>query len=377
VECEARGCQGWASLIREGTPHGRTGAPHAVGGRGTPSCEAPCEGAYPTPTLFAFLLRLAVGVLAGLGGLTERMAVTQLVGHSREPRRDGTADGQVAVRHEADQRHRPALPHGPQQDGEVGWGRGQQTAGEADGPGEAVPEDPPHRMADVRLEAIEGEAAPARGGGDALQAGGSGEREGAQCVGALAQMRDRPRGDGHAEVAPVLMDCGQAPGRRRAEGPDARNAIEAKLVRGSGQPALCFRAVGATALRTGTIETAPDGPGERSHVVQGRERTIVMIGGPHRLTAERALTPKRLEGGVRWGSDEVSYVPWGVLSFELLPMVSISHDRRLAHFAILVFFHSVITVLVLTCHTRAVSRIPLAFRATSTICSLTAGDCPG
>jgi hypothetical protein len=31
------------------------------------------------------------------------------------------------------------------------------------------------------------------------------------------------------------------------------------------------------------------------------------------------------------------YVPWGVLSFEVLPIVSISHDRRLAHFPILVF----------------------------------------
>ena len=41
------------------------------------------------------------------------------------------------------------------------------------------------------------------------------------------------------------------------------------------------------------------------------------------------------------------------------------------------FFHAVITVLVLTCNTRAVSRIPLAFRAISTLCSLTAGDCPG
>ena len=40
-----------------------------------------------------------------------------------------------------------------------------------------------------------------------------------------------------------------------------------------------------------------------------------------------------------WGSDETSYVPWGVLSFEVLPIVSISCDRRLAQFAILVFFH--------------------------------------
>jgi hypothetical protein len=40
------------------------------------------------------------------------------------------------------------------------------------------------------------------------------------------------------------------------------------------------------------------------------------------------------------------------------------------------FFSSVMTVLVLMCKTRAVSRIPLAFIAMSTICSFTAGDCP-
>jgi hypothetical protein len=40
------------------------------------------------------------------------------------------------------------------------------------------------------------------------------------------------------------------------------------------------------------------------------------------------------------------------------------------------FLSSVMTVFVLTCKTRAVSRIPLAFIAMSMICSFTAGDCP-
>ena len=39
-----------------------------------------------------------------------------------------------------------------------------------------------------------------------------------------------------------------------------------------------------------------------------------------------------------WGSDEASYVPWGILSLEVLPIVSIWHNQRLASFAILVFF---------------------------------------
>jgi hypothetical protein len=103
----------------------------------------------------------------------------------------------LAVRHDADKRYRHGLPHGPEQDGEVRLGRRQQTAGQEDFPGEAVPEDPQHLMADVRLETIEGQNDPALGLGNALQTGGIGEGEGEQCVVALAQMPDCPWGNGH------------------------------------------------------------------------------------------------------------------------------------------------------------------------------------
>ena len=71
------------------------------------------------------------------------------------------------------------------------------------------------------------------------------------------------------------------------------------------------------------------------YVVQSRNSTIVMIGCPHRLTAGGNDAQAVGECGLLLGSDEASYVPWGVLSFEFLPIVSISRNRRLAHFAIL------------------------------------------
>src|SRR4029434_9813386 len=92
------------------------------------------------------------------------------------------------------------------------------------------------------------------------------------------------------------MDCGQTTVLRVAQGPDIRNDIEAKVMLGQGEPSLFFRSVGAVELWTGPVETAPDLQGEMHDVFQGRERTIVMIGGPHRLTAAGAMTPKRLEG---------------------------------------------------------------------------------
>ena len=118
MEFEPRGLQGWASIIRKGTPHGRTVAPHDFGFRITPSFEAPFNGAYPTDTLFACFLGMTVGVINGLCRLVEIMEVTELVWHIGEHFRDGTTDGQLAVRHDADKRHRHILTHGPEQDGQ-------------------------------------------------------------------------------------------------------------------------------------------------------------------------------------------------------------------------------------------------------------------
>jgi hypothetical protein len=87
-------------------------------------------------------------------------------------------------------------------------------------------------MADVGLEAIQGQDDLPLGWGDTLQAGGISEGEGEQCVVALEQRRDRPLGDRHSAVAQVRMDCGQTTVLRIAQGPDACNDIETKLVLG-------------------------------------------------------------------------------------------------------------------------------------------------
>jgi hypothetical protein len=151
-------------------------------------------------------------------------------------------------------------------------------------------------MADVRLETIQRQDAPALSLGDPLQASSVGEREGEQFVIAFEEMRDRPWGDRHPTGAQVLMDFRQAAVLCVAQRANPGNDIAAKPVLGQGEPSLCFRSVGAAKLWTGPVETAPDLQGEMHHVVQGRDGTIVMIGGPHRLTAEGAMTPKRLEG---------------------------------------------------------------------------------
>jgi hypothetical protein len=97
VEFEPRGFQGWAAIIREGTPHGRTVAPHDFSFRSMASFEAPFKGASPSDTLFEFFLGMAIGVINRLRCLAEIMEVTQLVWHIGEHLCDGTADGELAV----------------------------------------------------------------------------------------------------------------------------------------------------------------------------------------------------------------------------------------------------------------------------------------
>ena len=150
-------------------------------------------------------------------------------------------------------------------------------------------------MADIGLQAIKRQDDPALGLGKPLEAGSVSERESEQFVLACEQMRDRPRGDGNTPVEQVLMHVRNTAVLRIAQSPHPRDDIQAKLMLGHGQPPFFFWAVGAAKLRTGSVETAPDLQGEMHHVVQGRDRTIVMIGGPHPLTTERAMRPKRVE----------------------------------------------------------------------------------
>jgi hypothetical protein len=123
MECEPRGVQGWASIVRERTAHGGTVAPHHVGCRGTPSCEAPFDGAYPADPLLQCFLGMAGGFIHGLRGLLEIMEVTEWVWHRGAHLRDGTAEGPLAVRNTPNERHLHSLLYRAQQDRQVLLGR--------------------------------------------------------------------------------------------------------------------------------------------------------------------------------------------------------------------------------------------------------------
>jgi len=85
---------------------------------------------------------MAVSCINGLRRLAEIMEVTQLVGHIGEYLCAGTPDGQLAIRNDADNRHRHGLTDCPEQACQICVGGRQQTLSQEDFPGEAVPEDP-------------------------------------------------------------------------------------------------------------------------------------------------------------------------------------------------------------------------------------------
>ena len=123
MEFEPRSVQGRASIVRERTAHGRTVAPYDFGFRVAPSFEAPCDGAHPADPLFPCFLGMAVGVIERLRRLAELREVAQLVWRIRAHLRNGTADGQLAVRNDADKRPLHGLLPRSQQDGQVRLGR--------------------------------------------------------------------------------------------------------------------------------------------------------------------------------------------------------------------------------------------------------------
>ena len=105
MQREPRGRQRWAAIVGEGAAHCATVAPHdfrlVVG---TP-LKLPFYRTDATHPLFQDFLGMTIGFRDGLGGFTQRMALTPLVRHIRQGLRHGCTDGGLAVRDDPDNGH--------------------------------------------------------------------------------------------------------------------------------------------------------------------------------------------------------------------------------------------------------------------------------
>ena len=113
-------------------------------------------------------------------------------------------------------------------------------------------------MAHIGLEAIEGQEDPALGLGETLETIRVGKIEGDECIVALEEIGDGPRGHGDAPFAQGVMEFWDTPVMGIAQGADVSHDIETELVFGQGQATFGLGAIGFSNLRAVRIETAPN-----------------------------------------------------------------------------------------------------------------------
>ena len=258
---------------------------------------------------------------------------------------------------------------------QIVWGGREHPPSEQSLPRETIAQAPEDCMAHVGLEAIEGQEDAPAGRREALEAGRLLPREGHPCVVTLQEMDDRPWGYGHAALDQRLRDVRDTPVVAVALRSNEGHASKAPCLLRECQVPLLFRPIWLATLRTSRVEAAPELERESQDRGQGGDGTVVMVRGPHRLTTRGARALERLQslrfGGAR---SRRSTCHSRYLHESLSAWYRYHLPPTFAHFAILVFFNSLITVVGLTCNTRAVSRMPLAFMAISTICCLTSDD---
>ena len=134
-------------------------------------------------------------------------------------------------------------------------------------------------MADIGLEAIEGQDTATADLGDALEARRVLQREGDRFVVTFQEIGNRSWGHRHAAFAQGLMDFWDTTVVAIAlllhEGDD----VEAKLVLGERQSPFLFRAVGVVHVRTGRVEAAANLEGEPQDRFERGDGPVVMVGG--------------------------------------------------------------------------------------------------
>ena len=257
IEYEPRGCQGRAPIVGEGAAYRCPVPAYDLGFRIIPACALAFPWTHPPDTLFQCLLGMTVSVIDGLCGLAERMQVTKLVWELGEGLGHGAAERELAIGEEPHDRHPYGLPHLRAEGCQVLVGRREQAAREEHHACEAIPQDPQDCMPDLGLETIEGQHDLPLGRGEALEAGGVGERQSKQFVVSLQEVQHCAGGDDDAAALELVMALGHTPVLGIAQRPDEGDDIPTKLVFGECQTAFLLRAVGGAHLRASWIGTAP------------------------------------------------------------------------------------------------------------------------
>ena len=152
-------------------------------------------------------------------------------------------------------------------------------------------------MADIGLQAIDGEDDPLLPLQEPVQALRVGRGQGAEFVVAVEQVADGALGEGHAAAGEFLVDLGDAAVLGVAEAADQGHDVEAELVVGQGEVGFGFRAVRAVVARAGGVGTAADAQRQAGDGVEGGHGAVVGVVNREALAAF-AQWLQGLAGGV-------------------------------------------------------------------------------
>ena len=147
--------------------------------------------------------------------------MTELVRHALQRLRHGVADAVLAVGDHAGDRHRQGLTHLIDQAGQVLGGRRQEALGQEDLAGEAIAQDPEDLMADIGLQAVDGQDDAALRAQQRLQPLGIGRGQGPQFIVAVQEVGDGARGDDDPAAGQLAVDLGDAAVLGMAESADS------------------------------------------------------------------------------------------------------------------------------------------------------------
>jgi site-specific DNA recombinase len=227
-------------------------------------------------------LRVAIGLVDGQGRLAEVVEMAQLMGHAVEGLLHRVADRGLAVGDHPDDRHRQRLLDLLDQPRQVVLTGRQQAFGQQHFAAEDVAQDPEDLVADVRLQAVDGQDDLAGLLGDPAQPGGIGAGQGQQLVVAVQQVADATRADRHAAADQLGVDLREAAVLGVAEDADRGDDVEPELVLGQDHPALLLGPQGDTEASAVAVAAAADLQPEADQPVEGGDGASGLVGGPQR-----------------------------------------------------------------------------------------------
>ena len=194
---------------------------------------------------------------------------------------------------------------------QVVLGRRQQAPGQEDLAGEDIADDPEDLVADVGLQAVDGQDDPPGLRRDGRQALGVRARQGQQLVVAVQEVADAADADRHAAAGQFGVDLGDAAVLGVAEHADQGDDVEAEFVLGQGEaPLLLGPEAGLVAGALG-IAAAADLEPEPDEALQGHDGPLGLVGRPERPATGGAVPRVRGSSMVRSGRAGHSVAAWG------------------------------------------------------------------